>query len=281
MTIKTLTKTAMLYASVERFSLERGPAAYAYDLCCQHDVALTALLLNTENTNGIGVSARSIAEIEYHSAELERLNAEHVNALEGACSARALDLVTVTAIDYSRGFFRFINDHARLHDLVVCGSSKQGLLNDRLVCEGLLFDAGRPLLLIPQGHESGFSARHIAVAWDNSRCAARALGDSLALLPGVEEVTFVVIDEEKTIDSGIAPEEFCAFVARHKIKASVEYRSKDGRSIGDALQEEALELNADVLVMGAHGHSRLREFILGGATHDVLNQLRLPVMMAH
>ncbi|HSJ78129.1 MAG TPA: universal stress protein, partial [Erythrobacter sp.] len=190
-------------------------------------------------------------------------------------------LSTVTSIDHSRGFFRFVNDHARLHDLVICSSTKEGLLSERLVCEGLLFEAGRPLLLVPHAHASGFAARRIVVAWDNSRGAARALGDALSLLPGIEEVVFLVIGDEKTIDAGIAPEKHCATIARHGITATIEYRNKGGRWIGDALQEEALDVGADILVMGAHGHSRLREFLLGGATIDVLNAVRLPVLMAN
>jgi nucleotide-binding universal stress UspA family protein len=280
MTTIPLTRTALLYAPVETFNLERGPAAYAVDLCSRHGLALTAMLLNTENSSVMSDSGRTQDELVAHSAGLDRLNYDNIAAMEDACAGHVPDLATVTSIDRSRGFFRFINDHARLHDLVICSSTKQGLLSERLICEGLLFDAGRPLLLVPHAHASGYSARRIAVAWDNSRGAARALGDALALLPGIEEVVFLVIGDEKTIDAGIAPEKHCATVARHGIKATIEYRNKGSRWIGDALQEEALDAGADVLVMGAHGHSRLREFLLGGATIDVLNVPRLPVLMA-
>ncbi|MCL6252094.1 universal stress protein [Altererythrobacter sp. KTW20L] len=281
MTTIPLTRTALLYAPVETFNLERGPAAYALDLCAGHGMALTAMLLNTDNANPFSASSRTREQMATASDKLDQLKFDNIAAMESACAARSLDLSVIARLDHSRGFFRFVNDRARLHDLVICSSSKEGMLSERLVCEGLLFDAGRPLLLVPHGHAGGYSARKIAVAWDNSRGAARALGDALALLPGIEEVVFLVIGDEKSIDTGIAPEDLCASVARHGIKATVEHRSKGSRWIGDALQEEARDAGADMLVMGAHGHSRLREFLLGGATLDVLNVLRLPVLMAN
>jgi nucleotide-binding universal stress UspA family protein len=119
------------------------------------------------------------------------------------------------------------------------------------------------------------------VAWDNSRNAARALGDALALLPSVETLTFLVIGDEKTVATSIEPDVLAAIMASRGIKASLRHVKKGARGIGAALQDEARSASADILVMGAFGHSRLRQFVLGGATQEVLGSLQMPVLMSH
>lgn len=264
-------KTALLYAPVETFSLDRGPTRFALDLCKEHGVALSAMLLDTDMIPGRAAESEMLA----------RRNTENQSGLEAHCHANGTTLRTISTIDHSRGFFPFVNDHVRLHDLIICGNDNSSLLAEQLVCEAVLFDGGRPLLLVPHRHDKGYAASHIAVAWDNSRSSARALGDALALLPGLETATFVVIGDEKALSTSIAPEALKAMVALHGIDVVIRSATKGNRAIGAALQDEALQAGADLLVMGAYGHSRLREFVLGGATRDALTDLRLPILMSH
>jgi nucleotide-binding universal stress UspA family protein len=264
-------KTALLYGPVETFSLAAGPVQFALELCSEHGLALTAMLLHTD---------MAIARSE-DSETMANRNAENQSALAAHCHTKRTTLRTIDKIDHSRGIFPFVNDHARLHDLVICGNDNSSVLSERLVCEAILFDGGRPLVLVPRHHDKGYSARHIAVGWDNSRNSARALGDALAILPGVETITFLVIGDEKELSSSVEPNVLTETVALHGINVSICNAEKGKRAIGLALQEEALQAGADLLVMGAYAHSRLREFILGGATQDVLSALRLPVLMSH
>ncbi len=264
--------TALLYAPVETFNLAAGPVGFALDLCRQHGLALTAMLLHTDMA--------PLASGQ-DSAELACRNSDNMAMLHAQCSKAGTTLRTISTIDHSRGFFPYINDHARLHDLVICGTDNSYLLSERLVCEAVLFDGGRPILTVPHGHVAGFAATHLAVAWDNSRNAARALGDALALLPAVEAITFMVIGDEKTIATSIGPDVLTATMASRGIKASLRHAHKGSRGIGAALQEEARSAGADVLAMGAYGHSRLRQFMLGGATQEILGSLQMPVLMSH
>jgi nucleotide-binding universal stress UspA family protein len=265
-------KTILLYAPVETFSLTAGPASFALDFCQRYGQAMTAILLHTD-------MAPTFSNPE--PADLARRNSENVTALQAKCNKNGTILRTIDTIDHSRGFFPYINDHVRLHDLVICGTDSSCLLSEKMVCEAVLFDGGRPILLVPRGHASGYAARHLAVAWDNSRNAARALGDALALLPAVETVTFLVIGDEKTIATSISPDALVTTMSQRGINASLHHAKKGARGIGKALQEEAHKAGADLLAMGAYGHSRLREFMLGGATQDVLGNLQMPVLMSH
>lgn len=265
-------KTALLYAPVETFDLAAGPASFALDLCKQHDVALTAMLLNTDMA--------PLADGQ-QSNQLANRNVENLAMLRTRCDKDGTEVRTIDTIDHSRGYFPYVNDHARLHDLVICGTDNSYLLSERMVCEAILFDGGRPILLIPHRHAAGYTATHLAVAWDNSRNAARALCDALALLPSVETLTFLVIGDEKTVATSIEPDVLAAIMASRGIKASLRHVKKGARGIGAALQDEARSASADILVMGAFGHSRLRQFVLGGATQEVLGSLQMPVLMSH
>lgn len=273
--------TVFLYAPVETFTLDKGPTALALNLCEQHRMALTAALLAAAAAIAASPKGRTHDQLVEDSAILEARNQANVAALAQAAQVAGIDLETITAIDHSRGFIPFVDDHARLHSLTIIGTGDDGLLGERMVAEGLLFESGRPVLLVPRDHTAAFAARRIAVAWDNTRPAARALGDALAVLPGVAEVVFVSIGDEKEIASSVSAAEQLRAMTRRGLIASHVLHDKGKLTIGAALQDAALEAGSDLLVMGAYGHSRLRQFILGGATLGVLSNLRLPVLMAH
>jgi len=168
-----------------------------------------------------------------------------------------------------------------LHDLVVIGADSSGMLSDRLIAENLLFEIGRPMMIVPSDFSGEFTCRRIAVAWDNSRVAARALGDALALFAGIEEVVLLTIGGEKAILSSLDHDGMVRMLERRGVSARVERRDLNGRSIGDAIQDSARETGANLLVMGGYGHSRLRDFILGGATLSVFAHPQLPVLLSH
>lgn len=265
-------KSVLLYAPVETFSLASGPTAFAHDLCQKHELAMTAMLLHTDMSPFAGNPG---------SDELARRNAANVTALTAQCSKNGTAFRAIDTIDHSRGFFPYVNDHVRLHDLVICGTDNASLLSERLVCEAVLFDGGRPVLMVPHGHAKGYVANHLVVAWDNSRSAARALGDALALLPSVETLTFLVIGNEKSIATSIDSDALTATMANRGVQSKLCHVPKGHRGIGAALQQETRKAGADLLVMGAYGHSRLRQFMLGGATQDILTDLEMPVLMSH
>lgn len=113
------------------------------------------------------------------------------------------------------------------------------------------------------------------------KAAARALHDSLPFLRLADEVLVVAVGGEKRFQTNSDPATIEAALARKGLNARFEQIDLGERTIGQALQEHALNYGADLLVMGAFGHSRLREFILGGATREVLDDPRLAVLLSH
>jgi nucleotide-binding universal stress UspA family protein len=121
---------------------------------------------------------------------------------------------------------------------------------------------------------------HIAIAWDGSRVAARALGDALALLPEGGRVTVLTVQDEKPLAGRIA-QTLADSLEKRGIPALIHSVPLGRRKIAEALQEGALESGATLLAMGGFGHSRIRDFVLGGATTGVFADLRLPVLLSH
>lgn len=281
MTSFNRSRSVALYAPLGTYSPDQGPAAYAVSLSRGIGASLTGILPNIEANLPRAAKARTLAEAEQESRDRDAANSADAAMLEQKCAGLGVPVQTITVIDHSRGMLSFIADHARLHDVLVAGSARNGLLGDRIMAEGLLFETGRPIIVVPTEHSGEFSGKRIVAAWDNSRNAARALGDALALLPELEEVALVTIGDDKTIHSSLDDATLLASLTGRGVAARIENRTLAGRKIGDALQDTALELGADLLVMGGCGHSRLRDFLLGGATVSVLDHPRLPILLAH
>jgi len=168
---------------------------------------------------------------------------------------------------------------ARYFDLAVVGWVPKNETG-RMIAEAVLFGSGRPVVLLPEVATIG-SVDHIAVAWDGSRVAARAIADAHVFLEGASQITIITVVGEKPIDDKDIGERLAlSLKARSLSAAAVSIKAEDC-PISDTLQNYALEMGADVLVMGGYGHSRVRDFVLGGATEGILNDLKLPALLSH
>lgn len=274
-------RLVMLYATVDTFDLHQGPTLFGLSLCAASGAGLNGILLSLDANLPPSSEGRSYSQMEAESAARIAANCANADALVAEAARRGIIAQTETEIDHSRGVLGWLADHGRLHDLVVIGADRRGMMSDRMIAENLLFEIGRPLLLVPAQHKQAFSGKTVVVAWDNSKSAARALGDALALLPEVQELVFLIIGNEKAIPSALDERAMASLLSRRGIAARVVRQELGKRSIGTALQDGALELGAELLVMGGFGHSRLREFILGGATLSVFDDTRLPVLLSH
>lgn len=172
--------------------------------------------------------------------------------------------------------------HADLNILGARGESADRWVWER-IAESLLFDSGRALLTLPRQAEPLRANRPVAVAWNASVQAARALGEARPWLNSASEVVLLLVDPRpgETGHGEEAGADIAAHLARCGFKARVERIASAGRPAGMALQAAALDMGASLLVMGGYGHSRLREMLLGGVTRDVFAQQRLPILMAH
>jgi nucleotide-binding universal stress UspA family protein len=148
------------------------------------------------------------------------------------------------------------------------------------LAQSLVFGSGRPTVLVPPTADLA-KLDHIAIAWDGSRVAARALGDALPLLAAGGHMTVLTVEDEKPLaEQGLASA-LAATLERRGISAKAVGITLGGRTIAEALQQTAVSHGARLLAMGGFGHSRIRDFVLGGATKGVFKQLRLPVLLSH
>lgn len=149
----------------------------------------------------------------------------------------------------------------------------------RIIAEAVIFGSGRPTVIFPNRTLAG-PIDHLVIAWDGSRAAARAVSDAGPLIHKARRVSVLSVVGEKSL-----PETSGARLAEILVSGGVDARATVTRftssSIGESIQHEALELDADMLVMGGFGHSRLRDFVLGGATAGVLDNPLLPVLISH
>ncbi len=182
-----------------------------------------------------------------------------------------------------------VNLHARYADLVVVGQINEDDVGTHGTAIGLpeqvALGAGRPTLVVPYAGQFETVGDRVIVAWDARREAARAISDALPLLQGAKHVAAVSVNPRVGNEEGthgeVAGADLALLLARHGVQ--VDARRLVSRSIGaaDVLLNQVADEAADLLVMGAYGHSRLRETILGGVTRHVLGHMTVPVLMSH
>jgi len=179
-----------------------------------------------------------------------------------------------------------VPQYARYADLCILGQNEPGgpASVNYTFAEQLLFVTGRPVLFVPADHSVKILGRHVAVAWNSSRPAARSLNDAMPLIEHAERTTILMINPSGFIDSHPGPpgEQLIEHLARHGATVdSLRIENVSHSAIADRLQEEANAKGADLIVAGAFGHPRLWEKMLGGVTHDLLTGMRLPIFMSH
>jgi nucleotide-binding universal stress UspA family protein len=175
--------------------------------------------------------------------------------------------------------------HARYADLVVLGQvdPDEPSYGGRHLPEEVVLSSGRPLLVVPYIGAPATIGRRVVVAWDASREAARAVSDAMPILEQASSVVVVSIDPKSTpLGHGEVPgADIGAHLARHNVKVEVERVVAGEVSVGNALLSHIADRGADLLVMGAYAHSRVRELMLGGTTRTILESMTVPVLMAH
>lgn len=274
---------------------ERSPLCLrlAVDLARRNGSSLTALYMRAWSPAQLAhrqtaeIAGRPIAEMQAlasaaeesidRSALQRRSQLEHL-AVQYGLQARWLVLEAELAVA--------LPQHARYADLCIVpvDTPAESTAAGYEFSEQMLFTAGRPVLLVPTSGDFTTLGGHVAVAWNSSRAAARALNDALPLLERSEQTTVIAINSQDIIKKhGALPlSNLLEHLKRHGVAAQlVELEAVPAASVADRLQDQALAVGADLLVAGAHGHTWLREVLLGSVTRDLLSRLRLPLMMSH
>ncbi|MEC5163668.1 universal stress protein [Janthinobacterium sp. CG_S6] len=184
---------------------------------------------------------------------------------------------------------------ARYADLVVIGQLNPAQPSSAVMSDFpayVVIHSGRPVLIVPYAGAAAAAPRRALISWNASKEASRAVSAALPLLKQAAEVHIVVLDaEQNAAEHGADPgAEIALYLRRHGVIGNIALRQsprQGGRgrrrpgAVGDTLLSHAADLAADLLVMGAYGHSRFRETILGGVTRTVLESMTIPVLMAH
>jgi len=170
---------------------------------------------------------------------------------------------------------------ARRFDIsVVAQAQREQGATDELIIEGALFESGRPVIIVPYIQKSGLTLERVLACWDGGRTAARAIADAMPFLERAKAVDLVIVAEERKNDE-ITGVRMSEHLTRHGVTVSVKRIAKGDLAVQDVILSYAADSGADFMVMGGYGHSRLREFILGGVTRGILNSMTVPVLMSH
>jgi nucleotide-binding universal stress UspA family protein len=220
---------------------------------------------------------REVRERAQATAEEVREGFEHVTALRGLSAEWRL-LPEGPEADPAL--------HARYADLTILGQldpdrGEADILWPRP--EQVTLASGRPILVVPYAGRFESVGRHVLIGWNATREAARAVNDAMPLLAAAEVVTVLTIDpREGPRGHGEVPgADISLHLARHGVKAAIERTVSADLPVGEVLLSRAADLGVDLLVMGAYGHSRARELLLGGATRTLLRSMTVPVLMSH
>jgi nucleotide-binding universal stress UspA family protein len=256
----------------------------AVELCREIDAHLSVIVVLLAPPPPMG-DAGIIATVwlEQSQAEQERLDA-YVVKVNGLLSQTGISYSVESKFAAIASAGDELGEQARYSDLTIIGA---GLkfdpdLKSRAV-DGCLFSSARPILLGSGKKPMSLRPKTVMIAWDSSLEATRAVGAALGMIAEAEAVRVVLVDpkadrrqngEEPGADIG-------RYLARHSASVSIDQLSSMGRPVAEVLQQQAMDISADIIVMGAYGHSRIRERIFGGVTLSMIEDANVPVFMVH
>ena len=243
------------------------------------------LMLPQTSDFAIAVPSMIEAHRDAYRAEESRMRKLFDVAVQGAAAGaytaewRSLDAYQLASA------VQLILPVARASDLIVV--SQADVNWDGTVAldfpDTLATDSGRPVLIVPNKPAKPFAAKRILVAWNGRREATRAVFDALPLLQKADEVKILWLDphDDNQTQGDLPAADLCATLARHGVKCDEATTLSPKMPVGETLLFEATKYGWDMLVMGCYGHSRIREFILGGASRHILTHMTIPVLMSH
>jgi nucleotide-binding universal stress UspA family protein len=258
-------------------------AANAVALVAQVDAALHAVAINVDIPDVSNALSTYVLDLPYKIAEAEATSRKSgKDLLEAVTQEAARASVTLTAQELTAPpalMGDVAAKQSRYFDVCLVGWAPANQ-TARMLAEAILFGSGRPTLLLPDSTDVGVLG-HVVIAWDGSRVAARAVADARVFLERASTITVLTVTDEKPLPGqGIGERLALGLRMRGLVAEAVSVQAGDS-SIGTALQEHALKIGGNLLVMGGYGHSRVRDFVLGGATQGILADLRLPVLLSH
>lgn len=228
---------------------------------------------------GAGVAA---SIIESQQRETAKIVSEAVARFEHAAKMAgiAYDVMTpdLSLSEAADGFGKI----ARAYDLAVVRQPQPDRPGpEELIAEGTLFGAGRPILVVPYIQKEGLKLDRVTVCWDGSQAASRAIADAMPFLEKAKKIEVIIVQRKGGRDDDLPGTDMAQHLARHKLTVELRRITVPELDIASTILSHVADASADLLVMGGYGHSRLREFILGGTTRDILGSMTVPTLMSH
>jgi hypothetical protein len=273
-----------IFTVLTEFAEPATMLAKAVEVTRDFDAHLDVMCLGMDRSrsNYYEVSANAMifeAAIKETHAKAEKVRA----GVESLLGKEDIRWNAVDALGNLTDAGRIVADAARFGDLTIAAQPYgEGASNDSvLLVEAQLFNAGRPTLVVPQDAPSG-KAESVVVAWNESPQALRAIRSALPFLQAANAVHIAIIDPpEHAPDRSDPGGNLAVLLARHGVHCEIQVMSRSGARVSERLNRHVNEMGAGMLVMGAYGHSRFREAIIGGATREMLEHAKVPVLMAH
>ncbi|MER9436497.1 universal stress protein [Mesorhizobium sp. M0618] len=258
-------------------------AANAVAVVKKIDAALHAVAIDVDIPDVSNALSNYLLDLPYKIQEAEATSRKRGKVLLEAINQEAERAgVTLTTQELTAPPALMGNvaaEHSRYFDICLVGWAPANQ-TARILAEAILFGSGRPTLLLPDSTDVGVLG-HVVIAWDGSRVAARAVADAWAFLERAATITVVTVTDEKPLPGQGIGERLALGLRTRGLVAEAASIQVGDSSIGTALQQHALKIGGNLLVMGGYGHSRVRDFVLGGATEGILADLRLPVLLSH
>jgi len=255
---------------------------YAISLAAALNAHLTGIIFlygPTVPVSRAGYVPPELEVIERHNEAAVKAVRESFTAASTRTGVKA-EFLTVSASLVSAG--DQFGQIARRFDLAVVGQAEpETRMVEENIIEAVLFDSGGPVIIVPYIQRAPLKLDHIMVCWDGSRAAARAIRDAIPFLRRAGRIEVVNVTNERRKQDQIECADLGAHLARHGLNVVIKRMPLGDVDVAAGLLSHAADEDVDFIVMGGYGHSRLREFVLGGVTRSMLQTMTVPVLMSH
>jgi len=261
-----------------------GPAcAYAVSLAAAFDAHLAGIAFLYDPIVPISGAGYIPADvIDAQERENEQATRSALNQFNTACARAGVSAEPLTLTASYGGVGEQFGRIARRFDVAIVGQAEpETSAVEEIIAESALFESGRPVIVVPYIQKAPLKLDNVMVCWDGSRAAARAIADSMPLLAKARRVEVVIVTNERGKQDEIEGADMGAHLARHGLNVDVKRTALGDIDIADVLLSHAADAGSDFIVMGGYGHSRLREFVLGGVTRSIFRSMTAPVLMSH
>ena len=263
--------------------LSDSAISYAVSVAEAFEAHLTGMaFVHTPFVPGTVFGGAGTGFIATYRAQVEQAAKAAVAKFEDCARHAGLSATSQTLESELADLDDLFTQATRRFDLSVVGQIEPGKETLGIMLpETALFGSGRPVLVVPYVQKAGMKLNRTLICWDGSQAAARAIGDAMPFLVRTKSIDVLTVMKSETVGNELPSADMAQHLARHNLKVDFKRIVANDQDIGNTILSAAADLGSDMIVMGGYGHSRLREFVLGGATRAVLNAMTVAVLMSH